>query len=169
MRLQGYQRRQIPPPLFPTTMAALHLTVDSVDNASAYVASTPAKAPKSPASWIRSLGQTRKHIGPSRLAGTTNYTEANVAAILRDFLQPDAKMSLEAAAKSLLVMIPAHAPESAEVHSFGEICVELAEQIPYHHSSHLKLVQLLRHLSRSPKFTSRSTPLVTFDHTAFQG
>ncbi|KAK1762555.1 hypothetical protein QBC33DRAFT_461266, partial [Phialemonium atrogriseum] len=84
--------------------------------------------------------------------GRTEFTQHKVAAILKDFLQPDSKTSLESAAKSLLVLIPTNASEHAEVCSFGEICVELAEQIPYHHPSQLKLVQLLHYLSRSPKF-----------------
>lgn len=86
------------------------------------------------------------------MAGGTEYSEARVAAILRDFLQPDTKLSLKDAAEALLVLIPTDASDYAEVFSFGEICVELAEQIPYRHPSQLKLTQLLHYVSRSPKF-----------------
>jgi hypothetical protein len=89
------------------------------------------------------------------MAGGTAYTDAKVATIPRDFLHPDTKKSLKIAIESLLAFTPARASQQAEVCSFGEICVEIAEQIPYHHLSQIKLVKLLHTLSRSPKFIDK--------------
>jgi hypothetical protein len=138
-------------------MSALDLTVDSVDNA---------KQGKFPGCWTRSaLSSSGKPLPRNVLAGGTNYSEAKVAAILRDFLQPDTKTSLQEAASFLLAPIPANASGHAEVCSFGGICVELAEQIPYHHPSQLKLVQLLHYLSRSPKFMDKYHITVSTIHS----
>ncbi|RFU27689.1 hypothetical protein B7463_g8636, partial [Scytalidium lignicola] len=136
-------------------MSTLNLTLEGLDDAAAYASSKPKKASKLSIPWINSLGQPHKTPAASRLAGTTDYTAAKVAAILQEFLQPDSKTSLEKAAESLLFLISANASEYAEVYSFGEICVEFAEQIPYHHPSQLKLARLLKYLSRSPKFDSK--------------
>jgi len=137
-------------------MSSLHLTVDSVDNAPVPGStSTPTQKSKT-RRRIQSVFSSEKPPLPRSVwAGGTNYSEAKVAAILRDFLQPDTKVAPKEAATSLLVLIPKNAAEHAEVCSFGEICVELAEQIPYHHPSQLKFTQLLYHLSVSPKFISK--------------
>lgn len=134
-------------------MSTLDLTVDSVDNAEAYeIEEKPKRKEKGISARLRSVLSSNKPVSRTISAGGTDYSEARVAAILRDFLQPDTKMSLKEVAKSLLVLIPPNASEHAEVCSFGEICVELAEQIPYHHPSQLKLTQLLHYLSMSTKF-----------------
>lgn len=134
-------------------MAVLDLAVDSVDNAATYgTHHTPKMKDTGIAARIRSVFSSDRILPRNVWAGGTGYTEAKVAAILRDFLQPDTKQSLHEAAVSLLALIPDNAAEHAEVCSFGGICVELAEHIPYHHPSQLKLAQLLRYLSMSPKF-----------------
>lgn len=134
-------------------MASLDLIVDSVDNAAEYgTQPTPKTKDKGFTARIVSVFSSDRPLPRNVRAGGTDYTEAKVAAILRDFLQPDTKLSLHEAAGSLLALIPDNASEHAEVCSFGEICVELAEQIPYHHPSQLKLTQLLHYLSMSPKF-----------------
>lgn len=121
-------------------MSALHLTVDSVDNVASYSTNgDPITNIKGISLWIRLLFSSGNPIPRNIWAGGTDYSETRVAAILRDFLQPDTKLSLQEAAKAILVLIPANASGYAEVCSFGEICVELAEQIPYHHPSQLKL------------------------------
>ncbi|EFX01112.1 hypothetical protein CMQ_6054 [Grosmannia clavigera kw1407] len=56
---------------------------------------------------------------------------------------------------SILELIPTDASEYGEVCGFGQICVELAEQIPYYHPSQLKLVKLLQELGQSSKFKSK--------------
>lgn len=134
-------------------MSALDLTVDSVDNAASHGLSDAPRARYGGIIYrIRSFFISNKPLPRAILAGGTDYSEARVAAILRDFLQPETKLSLQEVAKSILVLIPANAAGNAEVFSFGEICVELAEQIPFDHPSQLKLAQLLHHLSMSPKF-----------------
>ncbi|KAI9762428.1 MAG: hypothetical protein M4579_000404 [Chaenotheca gracillima] len=75
-------------------------------------------------------------------------------AILRDFLQPDTALTLEGVAQSILDLLPEKAPHSTDVWLFGEVCIELAEQIPYGHPSQIKLTALLEHLGKFAKFTS---------------
>ncbi|CAK7223815.1 hypothetical protein SCUCBS95973_005310 [Sporothrix curviconia] len=92
----------------------------------------------------------------TRYKGGTGYTDAKIAAILCDFLQPDTRLSHDEVIASILPLIPENATASAEVGSFSEMCVELAEQIPYQHPSQLKFAaQLLSQLGKSPKFTSK--------------
>lgn len=137
-------------------MSALDLTVDSVDNAAAYYGNDGArKKDQGIGPLVGSIFTSYKPLSRNVPAGGTNYSDARVAVILRDFLQPDTKLSLQEAATSLLILIPANASGHAEVCSFGGICVELAEQIPYHHPSQLKFTQLLRYLSISPKFMDK--------------
>lgn len=144
-------------------MATLDLTVDSVDNAAAYgIDPTATRKAKGICARVWSIVTSNRPLTRITSAGGTDYSEARVAAILRDFLQPDTKLSVQEAAESLLVLIPANASNNAEVCSFGGICVELAEQIPYHHPSQLKLVQLLHYLSRSPKFMYKYTLTVIY-------
>ncbi|PYI11091.1 hypothetical protein BO78DRAFT_382968 [Aspergillus sclerotiicarbonarius CBS 121057] len=57
--------------------------------------------------------------------------------ILNDFLQPETETSL--------------APLSNEVYVVGEIVLELAQQIPYHHPSQVKLARVMEGLTTSPK------------------
>ena len=71
--------------------------------------------------------------------------------ILRDFLQPDTAVLLETTANKILDLLPDKSPNSNDVWVFGEICIELAEQIPYHHPSQLKLAGLLELLGKSTK------------------
>lgn len=143
-------------------MSALHLTVDRVDNAASYgINGDPITKFKGISVWIRLLFSSSKPIPRNISAGGTDYSAARVAAILRDFLQPDTDLSLQEAAKAILVLIPVNASGYAEVCSFGEICVELAEQIPYHHPSQVKLTQLLHFLSASPKFMYKYTLVVS--------
>lgn len=135
-------------------MSSLSLAIDAVDNASLCgIKDEPYKKPNMLKIWIKSILTRQRRPLPRNLwTGRTEFTQPKVAAILRDFLQPDSKTSLESAVKSLLVLIPTNASGYAEVCSFGEMCVEIAEQIPYNHPSQLKLVQLLHYLSQSPKF-----------------
>ncbi|OAA56361.1 hypothetical protein SPI_07972 [Niveomyces insectorum RCEF 264] len=136
-------------------MSALHLTVDVVDNAAAYSARSEETDKKEKAdrraSWKRlpwtKGNQLDKPLPRNLPKGGTGYTDAKVAAILRDFLQPDTKLSEKVVAESILALIPTNAVENREVSRFSSICVELAEQIPYDHPSQFKLAQLLRRLA----------------------
>ncbi|KAI9837081.1 MAG: hypothetical protein M1819_000730 [Sarea resinae] len=71
--------------------------------------------------------------------------------LLRDFLQPDTVLTMESTAESILELLPENAPLSTDIWSFGETCIELAEQIPYYHPSQLKLAALFEHLGQSAK------------------
>lgn len=68
----------------------------------------------------------------------TVYDCMKVFVILRDFLQPDTTLSLKSVLNYLVDLLPENAPYSPEVYSLGIICVDMAEQIPYHHPSQHK-------------------------------
>lgn len=74
--------------------------------------------------------------------------------ILQDFLQPSSRLTVEDAARSILALLPDKAPVSTEVWVFGETCLEIAEQVPYHHPSQIKFAALFRELGKSSKFGS---------------
>lgn len=77
--------------------------------------------------------------------------------LLREYLQPNSTPTKVSTAQSILDLLPQSAPLSNEVWLFGETVLELAEQIPYHHPSHLKLVLLLDHLGTSTKLNSANS------------
>lgn len=89
------------------------------------------------------------------------HAEVQMATILRDFLQPDTKLSEDEVVASILALIPqkdlsnSHAHTPIEVAIFSQMCVELAEQIPYHHPSQLKFAHLVSRLGHSGKFMDR--------------
>lgn len=68
--------------------------------------------------------------------------------ILRDYLQPGSSMTMKSAASALLGLLPEDAPFSTDVWVFGEMCLEVAEQIHYSHPSQMKLAALLEYLGR---------------------
>ena len=81
--------------------------------------------------------------------------------ILRDFLQQDSRLTIEDAAQAVLTLLPENAPLSTEVWEIGEICIELAKQVPYYHPSQLKLAELFEKLGKSTKFGSRHASKAT--------
>ena len=91
-----------------------------------------------------------------RLNEPETYSEhtKQVFSALQDYLQPKTESSLKSAATSVLTLLPKDKRESTEVWMFFELCVELAEQIPYNHPLQLKLVGLLDYLHLSPQLTS---------------
>ena len=76
--------------------------------------------------------------------------------ILSDYLQPNTTLALNSTALLLLDLLPDDTPQSSEVSSFGDTCIELAEQIPYHHPSQIKLAGLLEYVQNSAKLGSIS-------------
>lgn len=83
--------------------------------------------------------------------------------VLDDYLQPSSNMSLEAASTSILSMLPGNDLKELSILSLSELCIELAEQIPYSHPSQMKLVRLLQQVAQSPKVvTSVSTSFLSF-------
>lgn len=101
-------------------MSSLDLTVENVDNDA--VSGISNHLPKNlniAATRIKLvLGQERPTLPRNVWTGKTEFTETKVAGILRDFLQPDRKMSLKRAAESLLVLNAANASAHAEVFFF---------------------------------------------------
>lgn len=69
---------------------------------------------------------------------------------MNDFLQPNSETLLSSATKSILKLLP-DAPDSNEVYEFGNIIIELARQIPYHHQSHVKLARLMERVTSYTK------------------
>jgi hypothetical protein len=86
-----------------------------------------------------------------RITGSCTYSDSNVFIILRDFLQPNTALTLESVVESLIDLLPENASGSARVYSFGTVCLDLAEQIPYHHPSHQKMARLLECIGKSTK------------------
>ncbi|KAI9750028.1 MAG: hypothetical protein M4579_006634 [Chaenotheca gracillima] len=72
--------------------------------------------------------------------------------IIRPFLQPGTKTTLESTARSILEILPESDSRSSDIKMFAQACIEIAEQIPYHHPSLIKLVDLLEDITPSPKF-----------------
>lgn len=103
--------------------------------------------------------QLRLRFRPESLAykytGTSSYSDTEVFLILRDFLQPDTTLSLRSVLQAISDLLPNDVPLSNEVWSLGVVCLELAQQIPYSHSSQQKLAQLLFYLAKSDKVIER--------------
>ncbi len=74
--------------------------------------------------------------------------------ILQDFLQPSSRLTIKDTAHSILVLLPKNASGSTEIWSFGETCIEIAEQVPYYHPSQMKLAAIFEELGKSSKFGS---------------
>jgi len=74
--------------------------------------------------------------------------------ILRDFLQLDSQTSLNSASTSILALLPDGEPEGPSVCLLGDLCVQIAKQIPYSHPSQLKLARLIQQMASSPKVTT---------------
>ncbi|KAI9675627.1 MAG: hypothetical protein M1817_000994 [Caeruleum heppii] len=68
--------------------------------------------------------------------------------LLQNFLQPNSSLGLKTTARKILELLPDHEDQSMEVRNFGDLCIELAEQIPYHHSSQMKLVKLMEEMGK---------------------
>lgn len=90
-----------------------------------------------------------------KFVGTSSYSDSEVFYILGEFLQPDTTLTFCSVVDAISKLLPNDAPLSNEVWSFGVICVELAQQIPYSHSSQQKLARLLEHLAKSEKVTEK--------------
>ncbi|KAI9802791.1 MAG: hypothetical protein M1833_001390 [Piccolia ochrophora] len=90
--------------------------------------------------------------------------------LLRAFLQLDTASTLESTSQSILALLPEKDPNSTDVWCFGETCIEVAEQIPYHHPAQLKLVGLLEYLGESTKLgqTYTSKGAITSRYNRYQ-
>lgn len=83
-------------------------------------------------------------------APATKYTKDKAFTILRNYLQLDTSQSEDQAAQNILVMIPDET-SSGQIWEFGEMCFELAEQIPYNHPAQIRLTRLLERMGTSTK------------------
>jgi hypothetical protein len=127
-------------------MASLDLKIDNFQDPG------PATAkPKTPLSGLKSKLSNQSYA--YKYVGTTGYSDTKVFLILQDFLQPDTTTSLESAVHPILDLLPEDASMSNEVGLVGEICLELAEQIPYYHPSQIKLARVVEEMCRSSKLT----------------
>lgn len=70
--------------------------------------------------------------------------------IIENYLQPKTAATLQQTSASILARLPKNKPNSTEVLTFGEVCIDLGERIPYHHPLQLKLVGLLDYFQLSP-------------------
>ena len=70
--------------------------------------------------------------------------------IIENYLQPKTAATLQRTSASILAILPKNEPCSSDVLTFGEVCIEFGERIPYHHPLQLKLVGLLEYLQLSP-------------------
>jgi len=86
--------------------------------------------------------------------------------ILQGFLQPSSRLTIKDTAQSILALLTKDAPVSTEVWDFGETCIEIAEQIPYHHPSQIKLAALFEELGKSSKFGSPQSSEVFTSYTS---
>ncbi|RJE26956.1 hypothetical protein PHISCL_00657 [Aspergillus sclerotialis] len=99
-----------------------------------------------------------------KTVGTTGYSDAKVSRILEEILQPNSKRSLEDTVQAILSLVPDNASMSNEVSDVGDVCLELAEQIPYHHPSQIKLARVVEKLARSEKFMNGPDEKVNKSH-----
>ncbi|KAJ5105411.1 hypothetical protein NUU61_002758 [Penicillium alfredii] len=92
-----------------------------------------------------------------QFAGTAEYSDTRLFAILDDFLQSNnnnTETSHDSAVRSILRLVPDGVPLLQEVSNVGQVILEIAEQIPYYHPAHVKLARVLEEPSISPKFMS---------------
>lgn len=72
---------------------------------------------------------------------------------LRDFLQPDTTITVSEAVDAVLEAV---SNDYTNLPSVSVVSFELAEQIHYHHSAHLKLSRILWLVGRSSKWSDKT-------------
>ncbi|KAH8650568.1 hypothetical protein BGZ60DRAFT_421368 [Tricladium varicosporioides] len=85
---------------------------------------------------------------PDSRLGEGSYLENDhqIFLILRDFLQPYSSILFDTAVQRVFTILT---QSHANFRSFNSVCLELAEQIPYHHPSQLKLTRLVWLMGRN--------------------
>ncbi|KAJ5349540.1 hypothetical protein N7541_007267 [Penicillium brevicompactum] len=86
---------------------------------------------------------------------TTDFRGTAVFRSLQDFLQPDTEQTLWETIETISTILP-DAPLSTEAYVVGGIFLEIAEQIPWHHPSQMKLAQVVQALTTSSKLSYNS-------------
>ena len=84
--------------------------------------------------------------------------------ILKDFLQPDSKLTANHVADALLLMLPASKAGRDDENGMSAIIVDLSEQIPYHHPSQLKLAHVVQIMGTSSRLQGKRTSPVRYIH-----
>ena len=83
---------------------------------------------------------------------TDNPVESKMFNIFDDYLHPYSVRSLVSTVEAIIDMLPEKKMPWHPASLLVPMCVELAEQIPYHHPSQHKLVRLIMRLGGSTKF-----------------
>ena len=87
--------------------------------------------------------------------------------ILSNLLQPGSKDNYASAAEAIVALLPSDHPDSTPVWTFGETCIEIAEQIDYTHPAQLKLAGFIEYLSAEKPFGGRvMTPAHSSDRSS---
>ncbi|GIJ91228.1 hypothetical protein Asppvi_010193 [Aspergillus pseudoviridinutans] len=133
-------------------MSKLELNLEGWGEKNQLTESIDTNAPVS--SESKSISRFDGHESGYSYVGTTDYSQEKVFQILNDYFHPDTKTPLDSAVHSILALLPEKEPLSTEVWDVGVVVLQLAEQIPYHHPSQIKLARLMEELTRSPKFTT---------------
>lgn len=94
--------------------------------------------------------EVNKHLGCLSRKKQPSFTLDKVLKLMQDFLQPDSTLEVSKVGHYLLAMVPEKGNRQ-ELFELGEAYIELAEQIPYHHPSQLKLARLVELTSRSSR------------------
>lgn len=76
----------------------------------------------------------------------------DVFQIFNEYLQPDSKTSHDSAVNSLLTLVP-KVDNDQQVMTIINIVLDLAEQIPYYHTSHIKLVRIMEEFTCHSRFS----------------
>nr|POF02279.1 hypothetical protein CFP56_65544 [Quercus suber] len=73
--------------------------------------------------------------------------------LIRNALQATTGETLESAGQKLANLLPEGDPDTAEAHGFCDLCIVVAEQIPYNHPKLADVVTLVRIVLDSPRFS----------------
>ena len=90
--------------------------------------------------------------------------DSEVCSILRRFLQPSRTKSVQQTVKSIIKLLPDDASASNELMSINPVILNLADQIPYHHPSHIKLARVVEEICRWDKFIKANNKVRTFPY-----
>lgn len=128
-------------------MATIKLNIDALKFPNS---SDTEKPPRRSISGMLSSIKSKPKPLPSDLNIPKEYDsyDYRVFLIVEEFLQPSSKISVQEAADRVVEIFP---PGHLDMTAVNTVCIECAEQIPYAHRSHLKLVRLLWVVGRSGK------------------
>jgi hypothetical protein len=87
------------------------------------------------------------------------YSDWKAFGILTRYLEPGSDLSDEQAAELLYDILPSADNEklSSQPDMLGCVLLDVAKQIPYHHPSQIRLLNLFKHLGKTDKMTFHAT------------